>query len=47
MKFSGAVCLLMSLGAADIAVAADPFYIGNWTLTAAAVAPWARSATQA
>jgi hypothetical protein len=41
MKFSGAVCLLMSLGAADIAVAADPFYIGNWTLTAAAVAPWA------
>jgi hypothetical protein len=41
MKFSGAVCLLMSLGAADVAVAADPFYIGNWTLTAAAVAPWA------
>jgi hypothetical protein len=41
MKFTGAVCLLVSLGAADTAVAADPFYIGNWTFTAAVVAPWA------
>lgn len=41
MKFTGAVCLFVSLGAADTAVAADPFYIGNWTFTAAGVAPWA------
>jgi hypothetical protein len=41
MKFTGTVCLLMFLGAADAAAAADPFYIGNWTFAAAVVAPWA------
>ncbi|MBR0709205.1 MULTISPECIES: hypothetical protein [Bradyrhizobium] len=43
MKFAGTVCLLVSVGAADTAAAADPFYIGTWTLTAAVVAPWADS----
>ncbi|MCK1387307.1 hypothetical protein IVB31_23950 [Bradyrhizobium sp. 21] len=41
MKFTGTVCVLMSLGAADTAMAADPFYIGNWTFTSAVAAPWA------
>ncbi len=41
MKFTGMVCLLTSLGAAGSAAAADPFYIGSWTFTAAVVAPWA------
>jgi hypothetical protein len=37
MKCAGIACLLVSVGAA----AADPFYVGSWTVTAAAVAPWA------
>ncbi|MGY3391519.1 hypothetical protein ACVWW6_004110 [Bradyrhizobium sp. USDA 3311] len=41
MKFAATVCLLVSVGAAGAAAAADPFYIGSWTLTAAVVAPWA------
>lgn len=41
MKIAGTVCLLVSLGAAGTAAAADPFYIGTWTFTAAVVAPWA------
>jgi len=42
MKFAGAVvCLLVSVGTAGPAAAADPFYIGNWTVAAAVVAPWA------
>ncbi|MGY8633179.1 hypothetical protein RAD15_11950 [Bradyrhizobium sp. 14AA] len=45
MKFTGAVCLVVSLvaslGAAGAVAAADPFYIGSWTFTAAVVAPWA------
>lgn len=41
MKFTGAVCLLVSVGTANAAAAADTFYIGSWTFTAAVVAPWA------
>ncbi|WLA67854.1 hypothetical protein [Bradyrhizobium diazoefficiens] len=41
MKFAATVCLLASVGAAGAAAAADPFYIGSWTFTAAVVAPWA------
>jgi hypothetical protein len=42
MKFAATlVCLLVSVGAAGTAAAADPFYIGSWTVTAAVVAPWA------
>ncbi|MFT4115106.1 hypothetical protein [Bradyrhizobium sp.] len=41
MQSAGAVCLLVLLGIASPAVAADPFYVGSWTLTSAAVAPWA------
>lgn len=41
MKFTGTVCLLVSLGTADTAVAADPFYVGSWTVTTVVVAPWA------
>ncbi|MEY9504740.1 hypothetical protein ABIE87_004298 [Bradyrhizobium diazoefficiens] len=41
MKFAATVCLLVSVGAAGAAAAADPFYIGSWTFTAAVVAPWA------
>jgi hypothetical protein len=40
MKFAGTICLLASLGVAGTA-AADPFYVGSWTFTAATVAPWA------
>ncbi|MBR1130178.1 hypothetical protein [Bradyrhizobium iriomotense] len=43
MKLAGTVCLLVCVGAAGTAAAADPFYIGTWTFTAAAVAPWADS----
>lgn len=43
MKFTGTVCLLVSLGTAGTAVAADPFYAGSWTFTTAVVAPWADS----
>src|SRR4051794_26517757 len=42
MKFAGTVvCLLVSVGAAGTAAAADPFYIGGWIVTAAVAAPWA------
>lgn len=41
MKFAASVCVLVLLGGAGSAAAADPFYIGNWTFTAATVAPWA------
>jgi hypothetical protein len=42
MKFAGiVVCLLASVGTAGPAAAADPFYIGRWTVAAAVVAPWA------
>ncbi len=41
MKFTGAVCLFISLGMAGPAAAADPFYVGSWTFTTAVVAPWA------
>lgn len=41
MKFARTICLFASLGTAGPAVAADPFYIGSWTLTTAVVAPWA------
>ena len=41
MKFIRIVCLTALLGLAGPAMAADPFYVGNWTLTTAVVAPWA------
>lgn len=41
MKFAGIVCFLIAQGVVDSARAADPFYLGNWTFTAATVAPWA------
>ncbi|WP_027531906.1 hypothetical protein [Bradyrhizobium sp. WSM3983] len=41
MKFTRTICLFAWLGTAGPAVAADPFYIGSWTLTTAVVAPWA------
>lgn len=41
MKFTRTICLFASLSMAGPAVAADPFYIGSWTLTTAVVAPWA------
>lgn len=41
MRFTGAVCLFVSLGTAGTAVAADRFYAGSWTFTTAVVAPWA------
>lgn len=41
MKFASFACLFASLGMAGRAAAADPFYVGSWTLTAAVVAPWA------
>ena len=41
MKLTRAVCLFASLGLACPATAADPFYVGGWTLTTAVLAPWA------
>lgn len=41
MKLTCTICLFASLGMVGPAVAADPFYIGSWTLTTAVVAPWA------
>ncbi|MBR0791565.1 hypothetical protein JQ631_21005 [Bradyrhizobium manausense] len=41
MKWTRAVCLFASLCLAGPATAADPFYVGGWTLTTAALAPWA------
>ncbi|MGW1421077.1 hypothetical protein ACWAT4_13305 [Bradyrhizobium manausense] len=39
MKFISTVCLFAFLGTTGAAVAADPFYVGSWTLTTAVVAP--------
>lgn len=41
MKLTRAVFLFASLGLASSATAADPFYVGSWTLTTAVLAPWA------
>ena len=41
MKFASFACSFAFLGMAGPAAAADPFYLGSWTLTAAVVAPWA------
>lgn len=41
MKYTTTICLVASLGMVGPAVAADPFYVGSWTLTTAVVAPWA------
>ena len=41
MKFTRIACMIASLGMIGPAAAADPFYVGSWTLTAAVVAPWA------
>lgn len=41
MKFTCTICLFASLCTIGPAVAADPFYVGSWTLTSAVVAPWA------
>ncbi len=41
MKFARIVCLFASIGLAGPVVAADPFYVGSWTITTAVVAPWA------
>lgn len=41
MKFASFACLFAFLGVASPATAADSFYVGSWTLTAAVVAPWA------
>ena len=41
MKFIRTACLFASLGMAGSAAAADPFFVGSWTLSTAVVAPWA------
>jgi len=41
MKFAGLVCVAVSFAVADAAHAADPFYVGSWTVATAVVAPWA------
>ncbi|MET4388099.1 hypothetical protein ABIB73_003861 [Bradyrhizobium sp. F1.4.3] len=41
MKFTGTVCLFMSLGMAGSVMVADPFYLGSWTFTTALAEPWA------
>lgn len=41
MKFTSTIGFVASLGMIGPAVAADAFYVGSWTLTAAVVAPWA------
>jgi len=41
MKFAGLVCVVASLAVAGAAHAADPFYVGSWTLATAVAAPWA------
>ncbi|QOZ43905.1 hypothetical protein XH89_10700 [Bradyrhizobium sp. CCBAU 53340] len=41
MKSTAMACLFASLCVVGPAAAADPFYIGSWTLTGAVVAPWA------
>ncbi|WP_426408333.1 hypothetical protein [Bradyrhizobium ganzhouense] len=41
MKFNCIVSVFASLCTVGPAVAADPFYVGSWTLTTAVVAPWA------
>lgn len=41
MKLICAISLFASTGLVGPAMAADPFNVGSWTLTAAVVAPWA------
>ena len=41
MKLVRIACLFASFGVTGSALAADPFFVGNWTFTAAVVAPWA------
>jgi hypothetical protein len=41
MKFNCIAYAFASLCTIGPAVAADPFYVGSWTLTTAVVAPWA------
>ena len=41
MKLTSIVCLFACIGMPGAAAAADSFYVGSWTLTAAVVAPWA------
>lgn len=41
MKLICVICSFASLGLVGPAMAADPFYVGSWTLTTAVVAPWA------
>ena len=41
MKFAGLVCVVASFAVVDAAHAADPFYVGSWTVATAVVAPWA------
>lgn len=41
MKSVVTVCILASFGVPGTAMAADPFYLGSWTITTAVVAPWA------
>ncbi|WP_027551048.1 hypothetical protein [Bradyrhizobium sp. Cp5.3] len=41
MKLIVTLCIVASLGVPGTAMAADPFYLGNWTVTTAVVAPWA------
>ncbi|MBR1088608.1 hypothetical protein JQ621_14145 [Bradyrhizobium manausense] len=40
MKFANIAGIAVSLGIIGSAAAADPFYLGSWTLTSAVVAPW-------
>lgn len=40
MKFANIAGIAVSLGMIGSAAAADPFYLGSWTLTSAVVAPW-------
>ncbi|OAF18480.1 hypothetical protein [Bradyrhizobium neotropicale] len=41
MKLIVTLCIVASLGVPGTAMAADPFYLGSWTVTTAVVAPWA------
>ena len=41
MKFNSIAYVFASLCTIGPAVAADPFYVGSWTLTSAVLAPWA------
>jgi hypothetical protein len=41
MKLVRIACLFASFGVAGSALAADPFFVGNWIFTTAVIAPWA------